>query len=94
MQDLSITLEGLEAIVPIGWDRDPKTGYVARTAVATYRVQAAPIKGSPENTEWTVTIDHRQDDWRSVRMVGEDPAAMLARASRQFKDNMKITRLP
>jgi hypothetical protein len=43
---------------------------------------------------WTVDIKHRQEDWRSVRMEGEDAIVTVMRASRQFKDNMKLVKMP
>lgn len=94
MQVLDFNQESLEAVVPLGWERDPKTGFVARTAMATYRVFGQPVKGDAENMMWTVDIKHRVDDWRSVRMEGEDAIVTLSRASQQFKDNMKLVRMP
>lgn len=94
MQVLDFNQESLEAVVPIDWGRDPKTGFVARTAVATYRVFGLPVKGDVENIMWTVDIKHRTDDWRSVRIEGEDAVVALSRASRQFKDNLKLIRMP
>lgn len=94
MQVLDFNQKSLEAVLPIGWERDPKTGFVARTSVATYRVTGQPIKGDPDNMMWTADIKHRQEDWRSVRAEGEDAIVVLLRASRQFKDNMKLVRMP
>ena len=93
MQVLDFNRESLEKIVAVGWKRAATTGFVACDANATYRVTGKPIKGDPENMMWTVSIDHSKDDWRSVRMTGEDAIVVLARARRRFKDNLKLLRL-
>lgn len=94
MQVLDFNQESLEAIVPIEWARDLKTGFVARTAMATYRVFSQPVKGDSENMMWIVDIKHRTDEWRSVQLEGEDAIVTLSRASNRFKDNMKLLRMP
>jgi hypothetical protein len=90
MQDLSISLEGLEAIAPVGWKRDFGNGYVAETGMAFFTMKVIPMKTSPENSLWTISIDHKYEPSRSVTMAGEDPAVVLSRAMSRFKDNMKI----
>lgn len=94
MQVLDFNQQSLEKVVPLNWERDPNTGFVAQTAMATYRVFGRPIKGDCENMMWTVDIKHRYDDWRSVKFEGEDAIVVLSRASQRFKDNMKLLRMP
>lgn len=90
MQDLGITIDGLEAIAPVGWRRDFGNGYVAETAMAVFTAKVIPMKTSPENSLWTISIEHKHEPRRSVMMSGEDPAVALSKAMQRFRDNMKI----
>lgn len=92
MQELSITVEGLEAIAAVGWRKDLNRGFIAETAMATYTAKALPMKTSTENYMWTISIEHKYEPRRNVTMSGEDPAVALSRAMQRFKDNMKIIR--